>query len=231
MLLVERPRAGRGVARDRVVDLAEGVAHVGLAFGLDVAFVLDTDLVEEQAVVGEQLARDVDERRLALAEVRDGECGNSREAVGIDERGIPDDWRAPVMAEQDGLAAAERIGHRLVVGDDGFHVVGFDRMRLRGAAIAAHVDGGSCIARRRQQAASGGARNTSSPASHGPSGQAGRSPPPQRERCSRRTGRSGTHGPYRVLLGDRMYRLRYAGKAGPCLGRPHLNQAGAWAKA
>ena len=58
----------------------------------------------------------------------------------IGQRRVPDDRRAPVPADQYRLAAAQLIGHRLQVADDGRHVVGFDRLGLVRAAIAAHVD-------------------------------------------------------------------------------------------
>ena len=65
--------------------------------------------------------------------------------------GVPDDGRAPVVADQNGLLFTEMIDEPEDVADQALHVIGFERGGRVAAAIATHVGHRDAVAGRAQR--------------------------------------------------------------------------------
>ena len=147
MLLVGGVGAIGGIAGDRIIEFADRRGRIGLQFGLGDAFFLEVDLIEEMTLLCVQHVDNVDEGILALGHVGYGQSGHGAEAVRVQERAVPGDGRAPVMADDDRRAVGrERGGKAGHVGGHVLHVIGLDFVRLVRAAIAAHIGGGDAVA-------------------------------------------------------------------------------------
>ena len=63
----------------------------------------------------------------------------------MEKRRVPDDRRAPIVADQNGLSLAEALDQARDVGAHLLDRIGLDRSRLVAAAIAAHIGRGHAI--------------------------------------------------------------------------------------
>jgi para-nitrobenzyl esterase len=140
-LLVCGPGAVRRIARNRIIEFAQEIAWVRLRFGFRHAFLLEIDLIEEESASGEDVVDHIDEGSRAHTQIRHRQRTHRAHALRPHKGGVPHDGSAPIVAQQYGATVrAQRFGDTGHVGDHALHCIGFDRMRLVGAAVTAHID-------------------------------------------------------------------------------------------
>jgi hypothetical protein len=138
--LVGEPRTLRCIAGKGMIDAAQAGPHVGFQFGFGDALFLEIEVIEETVLL--DLTQHLSERHLAATGVGDAEPGDSRYLVRMQERRVPGDRRPPVMADDGGGVGAKGANDPGDITGEGGHVIGLDRVRLVGAAVAAHIDRG-----------------------------------------------------------------------------------------
>ena len=142
------PAVERRVARQSEVDALQRGAHVGAERGLGHAGLGEVQHVEE--AVGVDLIDQVEQRDRDRRHVRHAQPGDRSHPIGMADRGVPHDRRAPVVADEDDRPVVERGGHRGDVTGELLQRVALDLRRNRAAAVATHVDRGDPIPVRRE---------------------------------------------------------------------------------
>ena len=135
------------------------------------ARLLEVQDVEE--VVGEDLLEERRRRQRRPRRVRHAQRGDGGKALWIEQRAVPRDRRAPVVADDDGGALAERIEHA-----DGIRRVVLHRVCVDGlGGVACGRSRGRPARRRdsppRRARGAGDARSTTTPGSRGSAARAG----------------------------------------------------------
>ena len=185
------PAPGRGASPEPEYDqAADRGAHVALELGLRHARGLEVELVEHRRASfwgmtwsGAPAARPE----------RHAQPDHAAEAIRPQQRGVPCDRRAPVVAGDDRGRLAERVEQPDHVADQMEQRVLVDRLRRVGLAVAAHVGRHRVVAGIGQRRAAGAATSTSTRGSRGTASRAGPSPARRRAcgcRWSRRSGAS-----------------------------------------
>ena len=129
--LVCGPGAVWRIAGNGIVKLAQEAARIGLGFRFGHALFLEISLIEKLAAAGEDFIEDFVKGPCTAAQIGNGETGDRPHPVRPDKGGVPHDGGAPVMADQNRLAAGVQFLNQMrQIGDHVFHGIGRNRLRF-----------------------------------------------------------------------------------------------------